>query len=173
MLGSQTRPTTLVCLSALYGLFSTTVHLALIFAVAVVFFGFDISHAHVATALTVFFFSVITFIAFGILAATAIVQFKRGDPVTWLFTNLGVVLGGAYFPLEVMPGWLQRVSWFNPITHSLEALRLTLLKGYSFAQVAEPLWFLAGTGIVLLPLSLALFSWSVRKGRKDGTLMQY
>lgn len=173
MLGSQTWPCTTVLMSSLYGLISTTIHLVLILAVAVMAFNFDLSQADAFAALAVFVFSMLTFIGFGILAATAIVLFKRGDPVTWIFSNLGVVLGGAYFPLEVMPNWLQKLAWINPITHSLAGLRLTLLKGHSLAMVAESIWFLAFTGAVLFPVGLALFSWSVRKGRKDGTLMQY
>lgn len=173
MLGSQTQPVTLVLMSAIYGLISATFHLVLILVVAHYAFGFDLGNANIPAALLVFLLSILTFIGFGILAATAIVIFKRGDPVTWLFSTLGVVLGGAYFPLDVMPLWLQRVAWINPITHSLEALRLTLLQGKPLAMVQEPVLVLGLMGLLLFPVSLLLFSYSIRKGKKDGTLMQF
>jgi len=173
MLGSQTRPTTIVLMSSFYGLISTSVHLLLILAVAALGFGLDLSRADFFAAFTVLVFSVLTFIGFGIISATAIIVFKRGDPVTFLFSVVGVVLGGAYFPIDVMPLWLQKLSWVIPITHSLHALRLTLLEGHSISMVANSVIVLGIMGAVLFPISLKLFSWAVMKGRKDGTLMQY
>ncbi len=173
MLGSQTRPTTIVFHSSLYGLISTSFHLVLILFVAYLGFGLDVSKADPIAALVVFLLSVATFIGFGIVAATAIVIFKRGDPVTWAVTTLGVVLGGAYFPVDVMPEWLQSVSAIVPLTHSLDALRLTLIKGYSLSMVSTQVAILGAMAAVLLPLSLVSFSIAVMKGRRDGTLMEY
>lgn len=173
MLGSQTRPTAIVLLSSFYGLISTTIHLVLILAVAALFFGLDLGRADLPATLVVFLLSILTFIGFGILSAAAIILFKRGDPVTFLFSSVGVVLGGAYFPIEVMPLWLQKIATIFPITHSLDALRLTLLEGHSLSEVAEPVMVLAIMGAILLPASLKAFSFAVRRGRRDGTLMQY
>jgi hypothetical protein len=52
-------------------------------------------------------------------------------------------------------------------------LRLTMLKGFSVEKVAEPLLILGLMAAILLPASLAIFAALVRKGRKEGTLMQY
>lgn len=173
MFSSQTRPVAIALYSSLYGFISATFHLVLIFAAAVWGFGVDLSQADLLAALLVFMLSVFCFISFGVLAAASIVLFQRGDPITWAVTNLGVVLGGAYFPLEVMPVWLQKAAFCLPITHSLEAFRMTLLKGYSLAMVSESVTILGVMVLVIFPLSLWLFSWSVMKGRKDGTLMLY
>jgi len=114
MLGSQTRPTSIVLMSSFYGLLSTSVHLVLILVVAALGFGLDLSRADLFAAITVLAFSVLTFIGFGIISATAIIIFKRGDPVTFVFSVVGVVLGGAYFPIDVMPlcpASLKLFSW--------------------------------------------------------------
>jgi ABC-2 type transport system permease protein len=173
MLGSQTRPTSIIWLSSFYGLISTTLHLVLILVVAALAFGLDLRQADLFATLVVFLLSISTFIGFGILSAAAIILFKRGDPVTFLFSSVGVVLGGAYFPIEVMPLWLQKIAVIFPITHSLDALRLTLLEGYSLSEVAGPATILLIMGAILLPASLWAFSFAVKKGRRDGTLMQY
>jgi ABC-2 type transport system permease protein len=86
---------------------------------------------------------------------------------------MGTMLGGAYFPIEVLPVWLQKVSFLIPITYSLDALRLTMLKGYSVEMIARPLLTLGLMAGILLPVSLFIFAAMVRKGRKEGTLMQY
>jgi ABC-2 type transport system permease protein len=86
---------------------------------------------------------------------------------------MGTMLGGAYFPIDVLPPWLRQVSFLIPITYSLDALRLTMLKGYSLEMVAHPLLVLALMAAILLPVSLVIFAAMVRKGRIEGTLMQY
>jgi len=93
--------------------------------------------------------------------------------VTFLFSTAGAVLGGAYFPLDVMPEWLQKLAQFVPITHSLHALRLAMLQGHSIAMIWPSLGILAVMAAVLLPTGLWMFSRAIDKGRRDGTLVQY
>jgi len=62
---------------------------------------------------------------------------------------------------------------FIPITHSLEAMRLSMLKGYSVHQISDQLIVLAAITVVLLPSSLIIFERAVIKGKKEGTLISY
>jgi hypothetical protein len=50
---------------------------------------------------------------------------------------------------------------------------MTMLKGVPFSTVRQPTMILAGMAAILLPASVAIFAGAVRKGRKEGTLMQY
>jgi ABC-2 type transport system permease protein len=173
MLSSQTDSLTIVLMSSLYGLISGTVQLLIILAVGASFAGVDFSHINVVATILVFAVSVLSFVAIGVLSAAAILWLKKGDPFSWFLIGTGTMLGGAYFPVNLLPGWLQKISFFIPFTHSLEALRLTMLRDYSVEKVAEPLLILTLMAAILLPLSLVLFAVVVRQGRKDGTLMQY
>ncbi len=98
---------------------------------------------------------------------------RRAIPITWILGGFGSILGGAYFPLDVMPVWMQKVSLLIPITYSLDALRLTMLSGQSLIMVAKPLAMLTVMTAILLPASLGLFAAAVRRGRREGTLMEY
>jgi hypothetical protein len=60
-----------------------------------------------------------------------------------------------------------------PITHSLDVLRLTILKGYSVAMISGQTLALGVMAAVLLPLSLGIFVGMVRKGCIEGKLTQY
>lgn len=132
----------------------------------VVLFHVDLSHMSILPTLLVLILSITIFMAFGVLSAAAIIWLKKGDPITW-------ILGGAYFPTAVMPSWMQKISFIIPVRYSLDALRLTMLKGVSFATVRQPTMILALMAAILLPTSVAIFAGTVRKGRKEGTLMQY
>ena len=76
--------------------------------------------------------------------------------------------GGAYFPFAVVG-----VAFSRYFTHALEAMRLALLKGYSLNELRGELGVLAVIALVFLPVSVFIFSISVEKGRRDGSLMKY
>lgn len=173
MLCSQTGCVPIVLMSSLYSLVSGGVQLVMILLGGVLLFGVNLSQMNVIGTLVVLVVSVSIFMAFGVLSAAAIVWLKKGDPITWVLGGFGSILGGAYFPVSVMPHWLQRLSFLVPITYSLDALRLTMLRGAPLALVAKPLETLVVIAIVLLPASAATFASAVRKGRREGTLMQY
>jgi ABC-2 type transport system permease protein len=160
-------------MSSLYGLISGAAQPLLILVAAVLVMGVDLSHMNVLATLLVLAFSILTFMAFGVLSAATILWLKKGDPLAWVLGGMGTMLGGAYFPIEVLPQWLRQVSFLIPITYSLEALRMTMLRGYSLEMIARPLLVLALMAAILLPCSLAIFAAMVRRGRIEGTLMQY
>jgi ABC-2 type transport system permease protein len=173
MLSSQTDSVTIVLLSSLYGLISGAVQPIVILVAAAVLMGMDFSHANVAATILVLGFSLLTFIAFGVLSAATILWLKKGDPLAWILGGLGTLIGGAFFPVEVLPVWLQKISFLIPITYSLDALRLTILQGYSLDKIAGQTLILGLMVAILLPSSLAIFAAMVRKGRIEGTLAQY
>lgn len=173
MLCSQTGCVPIVLMSSLYSLISGGLQLFLILLGGVLLFGVDLSHMNIPATILVLFVSVAIFVAFGVLSASAIVWLKKGDPITWILGGFGSILGGAYFPIDVMPSWMQKVSFLVPITYSLDALRLAMLKGGSIASVGKPIVTLLIMAGILLPASIAVFLAAVRNGRKEGTLMQY
>jgi ABC-2 type transport system permease protein len=173
MLSSQTDSLTIVLMSSLYGLISGAVQLLLILLVGGVVMGVDFSQMNILATVVVFGLSIVTFVAFGVLSAAAILWLKKGDPLTWILGGMGSMLGGAFFPVDVLPVWLQKLSIVIPITYSLDALRLTMLQGCGLGKVMNPVLVLSLMALVLLPLSLAVFAAMVRKGRKEGSLMQY
>lgn len=99
--------------------------------------------------------------------------FKKGDPVTWIFTSLSVPLGGVFYPVSSLPGPLQWISNLLPVTHSLEAMRRTLLDGASIGDVRGSLFALAVFTAILLPASLLLFRHSLRWAKQRGSLVQF
>ena len=60
-----------------------------------------------------------------------------------------MILSGFIFPIQSMPDWLQAVSAMIPMTYILAVLRGAFVKGSGFADLAVPLFALAGFAIVL------------------------
>ncbi len=173
MVATQTRAETSILLSSLYGILWSLLHLALILTVGCLVFGLQLSHANLAVAAAGFVLSIVVFVSFGILSASFIVVLKKGDPISWLITTLNFVFGGAFFPHEQMPPWMQAVSRAVPARYSLDILRASLVGGKGFGELVGPLGVLAAIAAALLPLSLLVFRTSVQKAKRDGSLVLY
>jgi ABC-2 type transport system permease protein len=77
------------------------------------------------------------------------------------------------FPVQTLPKPLRQLADLIPITHSLEGMRLALLEDASLAGVGHELLILAGFALILVPCSLLVFSWTLRRARLAGTLSFY
>ena len=98
---------------------------------------------------------------------------KRGNPVTWVFGTTASLLGGVYYPIDVMPVWMQRLADLLPVTYALRSMRLALLQGASFLSLLPDILALTGFCVFLLPVSLFAFRFAVRRARDDGSLTHY
>ncbi len=135
--------------------------------------GVRFSQANVLGGLVTLLLAVIAFASLGIMAAGIITVIKRGDPVTIILTQLAALVGGIYFPISVLPVWLQWVAKLLPITYALDAMRLALLKGAGWAELQPNLLILAVFCLALFPLSLFVFRLAVERARLEGTLTHY
>jgi ABC-2 type transport system permease protein len=70
----------------------------------------------------------------------------------------------------VLPGWLQVLSPFSPITYVLRSVRAGLLEDASPLAVSGDLLILALMGGVLVPMGLAVFRTAERYAKRTGRL---
>jgi len=124
-------------------------------------------------ALFLLFLTTMFFADLGIISAGFIMVFKKGNPLSLFMGSVSGLIGGAFFPIEIMPSWLQTISHFHPLTYSLNALRNVLLKGEPLSVIAPDLIVLLGVVSVLTPISLYCFRLSVRYAQREGSLIQY
>ena len=173
LLVTQTEPPSIILASSLYGFFVTSLRVVVYLVIGALLFGLDLAQANYPVALLILALTIIAFMSLGILSASFIMVFKKGDPVGWLIMGLSWFIGGVYYPIRVLPVFLQKLSYLLPITHSLEGIRLTLLKGYSFMQVKDSLIALLIFSLVMIPVSVLAFKFAVNRAKRDGTLTQY
>lgn len=109
----------------------------------------------------------------GILSASFILYFKRGDPINFLLSGATTFLGTVFFPAELLPGWLQPLSNYLPITWSLRIVRGSLLQGKTLSDLRNELAVLALCTVILLPGGLICSRFAIRRAKREGTLIQY
>jgi len=172
MLVTPTRTSTVVALSSLWNFISASFRV-IVYLVVGVLLGVNMSKANILGALLILVLTIICFSGIGIISASFIMVFKRGDPINMLFMGTSDLFGGVLFPIEVFPGWLQKVSYALPITYSVNGMRHALLQGYSWNELAPDIAMLAIFSLILLPVGLFIFEQSVKKVKAQGSLVQY
>ncbi len=159
--------------SALWDFFYATFEVLFYFVVGYLAFGLLLPNANLLPALAALFLTLTTFMGLGILAAGFILRYKRGNPVTWAIATASELLGGVYFPTRILPDWLRSVSEWVPMSHALEALRLSLLAHAGFEVIGQHLLYLAAFTAVIWPLGVFAFKVGLRKSQVDGSLGHY
>jgi ABC-2 type transport system permease protein len=173
LLVTQTGIPTIILASSAYSFGFTSFRVIAYLFIGVFFFGVTMSWANIPAAVMILLLTISSFGCIGIISASFVMIFKQGDPISWVLTMGSILLGGIYYPITVLPGWLQKVSFFLPITHSLEGMRLTLLQGYSFDRIVNHVIFLVIFTAVMLPMSIFFFSYAIKRAKKEGSLIQY
>jgi len=173
MLATPTSLSAIIISSSLWDYLLTTIRVLVYLAIGGLFMGVNLGKGNYAAALVILLLTVVSFSSLGIIAASFIMVLKRGDPVTWLFNVVSGLLGGVYFPIAIMPGWMQGLSKLLPITYALEGMRLALLQGAALQKLVPEILALGAFSALLLPLSLFAFRYAVRLAKVDGSLTHY
>src|SRR4051812_3123095 len=85
----------------------------LLFAVGV--FGMPIQAETAPLAIPVALLGAVAFSAIGLVFAAMTLIFKQATGITWVVAGISLI-GGLYFPIELLPSWIQWMSEVQPFT---------------------------------------------------------
>ncbi|OGX43221.1 MAG: hypothetical protein A3F87_02010 [Omnitrophica WOR_2 bacterium RIFCSPLOWO2_12_FULL_51_24] len=170
---TPTGISTILFSMALWNLLFATIDMGIYVILAVFLFKIDFVNINILSTLVILLLTITSFSGLGILSASFVITFKRGTPLDWVISNVEGLISGVYFPITVLPGWLQFMAKFFPITYAIRAVELAVYRGYSLFQLRKEIAFLFLFSLLLLPLSLAVFKYALRRARMDGSLTQY
>jgi ABC-2 type transport system permease protein len=173
LLVTQTSLPVILAGSSLYPFVLMSLRTAIYIGWGAVLFGFPLRGANWLGALLVLVASVLAFSGLGILSASYLLIFKRGNPVNWAILGLSSVVGGMMYPISILPVWLQRIARFIPVTYSLEGMRAAILGHAPTRDLVPSIVGLLLFAAILLPASFAIFSWALRRTKITGTLTHF
>jgi ABC-2 type transport system permease protein len=82
------------------------------------------------------------------------------------------LLAGVYFPVTLLPDWIEWTSQVQPFTPAVDLLR-NLLVGTHLPDAAWVLLLkLLGFTLLMLPLSLVCLRAAVARSRRQGTIIE-
>ncbi len=173
MLLSPTRLSAILLSSSLWAYLFTTLRVVIYLLVGAFVFGASFHQSNAPAALLVMILSIASFSGIGILSAALVLLVKKGDPITWLLGGASSLLAGVYYPVSVLPEWLEPFSRVLPLTYALDAMRLAMLKGYSIYELRFDILVLLGFTVVLTPLAFLAFRKALKRAKTEGSLIQY
>ena len=109
----------------------------------------------------------------GVASAAMMLTFRRGGGLIGVgVVGLGLI-SGAYFPLSLLPGWLEATAAGNPIALAIDGMREALLGGAGWSAVSGAVALLVPLSVASLALGVAAFRLALRRERRLGTVGQY
>jgi ABC-2 type transport system permease protein len=156
---------------SVFGILHGLVRTVLIFAIALLFFDVDFANVDLLATASVVLVGSVSVAALAILAGLLPLLYpERGSQMSMMVQASLLLVSGVYYEVEVLPGWLQTVSFLSPATYMLDGIRSAMIDGRGVTDVAGTLGALALFGVVLVPLSLLAFSWAEAYAKRTGKL---
>ncbi len=155
--------------AVVHGLLFTFIQLIVVGA----FFHLDLSHANYLTAVFMLLVGSISFIGFGIGAAVLpLLYTEKGMQMSFIVRAILLLISGVYYPIEVLPAWMQPLARISPATYVLNGLRGGLLynKPIWSPEIWNNTWPLIITAILSVPLGVYVFSIAERYAKRTGRL---
>jgi ABC-2 type transport system permease protein len=153
--------------AVVYGMLRT----ALLFGVVAAFLSVSFQNAQFTSAALVLLVSSVSFIGIGMMTAVLpLISPEKGTQLGFIAQGLLLVVSGVYYPVTVLPTWMQWISVVSPATYTLEGCRKAILDGASVSQVWPDIWPLLVIGAIAVPLGLAVFRRGERYAKQHGRL---
>ncbi|CAA9267269.1 MAG: Efflux ABC transporter, permease protein [uncultured Chloroflexia bacterium] len=151
-----------------FGLFHTIV----IMGVVSLFFDINLANANYLGAGLVLMVGSASFVGLGIFASVLPLLFpERGAQMTNIIKSLVLLVSGIYYPITVLPGWLQPVSRISPATYVLQGMREALQQGQGVVELFQnrllPLLLI---GLLTIPAGMWCFIRAEHYAKRAGKL---
>jgi ABC-2 type transport system permease protein len=170
---------------SLFSLLNSIVTSIIVLLGLMLFTNLTLRGANLFGVLVVLAVSTVAFVGLGLFAAVfPVMSAERGAEATHIFQGSLLLISGVYYPVEVLPRWLQPLSAFSPATYTLSACRKLFgvddasstvehLAGAPLSAVSHELLILALMGAIILPLGLMVFmrveAWAKKTGKLKRT----
>jgi ABC-2 type transport system permease protein len=169
LLMSPMRPSEFVAALMVMSLIRLAIGFVPVTLLAIPFFGFNLWG--LGLVLAAFFVNLLlTAWAVALLVSGIVLRHGLGaEAFAWSLMFVMLPLVCVYYPVSLLPGWLQYVAWALPPTYVFEGMRAALVEHVFRADLM--LWALAMNAVLIAGAALA-FLGLLQSARVAGTLLQ-
>jgi ABC-2 type transport system permease protein len=153
--------------AVLYGL----VRAALVFGAIAAMFHLHIPNANYVSALVIVGIASISFIGIGMMTAVLpLISPEKGTQFGFIGQGLMLVVSGVYYPVSVLPTFMQWLAKVSPANYALRGMRHAILDGAGIGAVWGDIWPLLVIGVAAVPLGLEIFRRGEVYAKRHGKL---
>lgn len=170
---TPTNSSTILMASATWSFIFSSITVFIYLGFGLLFFNFSAANINLPAMVIIVILTFTVFSSIGMISGGFIMLFKMGNPINWVIKGTNFLLGGVFFPIEVLPAPLRTISLFLPTTYSLRSLRRALFNNAPLAEFFQDISMLVIFCIILLPVSFVFFGYAVNRVREEGRLSFY
>lgn len=173
LLSTPTAPTTVQAGSVAFDLLFIPLRMGLLLLAVALTFGLHFHADGVLPSLVVLAGYVPFVWGLGLISAGAMVTFRRGAGMLGAGVGALGLVSGAFFPLALLPGWLQPIAEANPVAIAIETVRESLIGGGGWSAIPGEALLLVPASLAALALGVLAFRAALARERRNGTLGLY
>ena len=166
---SPLRPIEFVCALMIMSLVRLAIGMVPVTFLAIAFFGFNAYS--LGLALAAFFLNLIlTSWAVGIVVSGVLLRNGMGaESLAWTLMFVLMPLTCVYYPVSVLPDWLQVIAWTLPPTYVFEGMRALIMEHVFRADLMVEAFAL---NALYLAAAVIAFLALLNSSRRSGSLLQ-
>jgi ABC-2 type transport system permease protein len=103
-------------------------------------------------------------------AVLPLISPEKGTQFGYVAQGLMLVVSGVYYPVSVLPEFMQWLSTISPATYALRGERSAILDGASVGAVWGDIWPMVIIGVISVPLGIWVFRRGELHAKKHGKL---
>ena len=154
-----------------YSLIYSLITSLLIGIVMALFFELDLSNSNLLGAAAVILAGSLSLVAIGIIASILPLLYpERGAQMTNVIQASFLLISGVYYPITVLPEWMQALAILSPVTYVLDGTRAAVLEGAALPALMQYILPLLVLGIIALPLGIRAFKTAENYAKRSGKL---
>jgi ABC-2 type transport system permease protein len=106
----------------------------------------------------------------GLMVSALVMRYGlAAENLAWGAIFVTAPISGIYYPISVLPGWLQSIAWWLPTSHVFEGMRGVLIES---TFLWNEFWTAAALNVLFLAVGTGLFLASFNGARRRGMLVQ-
>ena len=142
-----------------------------LFTVCAFFFDLSMPDANFAAAFVVLVVASVSFLGIGVMTSVLpLISPEKGTQLGFVAQGTLLVVSGIYYPVDVLPQWMQWIATLSPATYALEGAREAILEGAGMSEMWDEIGPLLLIGAVTIPLGLWVFHRGELYAKKHGKL---
>jgi len=129
---------------------------AIVLLLAILLFGVTV-HGNILLILLLLLLGIFSFVGLGILVSVIATEQETATQLLFMFQFPMLFLSGTFFPILLMPTFMQKIAHIIPLTYAVNAIRKVMVLGAGFGAVKTEFFILLIFGAVTLAISVPIF----------------
>jgi ABC-2 type transport system permease protein len=135
---------------------------AIVLLLAFLLFGVTV-HGNIFLVALLLLLGIFSFVGLGILVSSIATEQETATQLLFMFQFPMLFLSGVFFPIALMPNFMQKIAEVIPLTYAINAIRQVMVLGAGIGAVKNDLIILFIFGAVTLAISVPVFKRVITK----------